>query len=145
MSSNAKYKILNYLSSVLMLMVYSCGQLEVASIEVVNLFDPSDDQYSLPDTEIVDGPISDMILDSSSTYFTWRHSDPAYHYDPTHEVDYAERINYRYRLNSSWSPWFNGNALMERQLEFWSFDTLTGLHVLELSYLEDINYQLAVS
>ena len=101
MSSNDKFKILNYLLSVLMLMVYSCGQLEVASIEVVNLFDPSDDQYSLPDTEIVDGPISGMTLDSSSTYFTWQHSDPAYHYDPTHEVDYAERINYRYRLNSS--------------------------------------------
>lgn len=144
MSSNSKFKILNYLLSVLMLMVYSCGQLEVASIEVVNLFDPSDDQYSLPDTEIVDGPISGMTLDSSSTYFTWQHSDPAYHYDPTHEVDYAERINYRYRLNSSWSPWFNGNALMERQFDFWSFDTLTGLHLLELAYLEDINYQLEV-
>ena len=33
---------------------------------------------------------------------------------------------------------------MERQFDFWSFDTLTGLHVLELAYLEDINYQLEV-
>ena len=67
MPSNRSVKTINFLVSVLLLMVYSCGQLEVASIEVVNLFDPSDDQYSLPDTELVDGPISGMTLDSSST------------------------------------------------------------------------------
>ena len=145
MPSNVSYITINFFVLVLLLMVYSCGQLEVASIEVVNLFDPSDDEYSLPDTEIIDGPISGMTLDSSSTVFTWQHSDPVYHYDPTHEVDYAERIYYRYRLNSSsWSPWYNGNVLMERQLGFWSFDTLTGLHVLQLDYLEDINYQLEI-
>ena len=55
MSSNRSYKTINFLLSVLFLMVYSCGQLEVASIEVVNLFDPSDDEYSLPDTEFIDG------------------------------------------------------------------------------------------
>ena len=114
MSSNRSYKTINFLLSVLFLMVYSCGQLEVASIEVVNLFDPSDDEYSLPDTEFIDGPTSGMSLDSSSTVITWRHSDPAYHYDPTREVDYAERIFYRYRLNTiTWSPWYNGNDLME--------------------------------
>ena len=145
MSSNRSYKTINFLLSVLFLMVYSCGQLEVASIEVVNLFDQSDDEYSLPDTEIIDGPTSGMSLDSSSTVVTWRHSDPAYHYDPTREVDYAERIFYRYRINRiTWSPWYNGNNLMERQLGFWNFDTLSGLHVLQLDYLEDINYQLEV-
>jgi len=33
---------------------------------------------------------------------------------------------------------------MERQLGFWSFDTLSGLHVLQFDYLEDINYQLEI-
>ena len=145
MPSNRSFKTINFLVSVLLLMVYSCGQLEVASIEVVNLFDPSDDEYSLPDTEIIDGPISGITFDSSSTVITWRHSDPNYYYDPTHEVDYAERIYYRYRLNTlTWSPWYNGNVLMERQLGFWNFDTLSGLHVLQLDYLEDSNYQIEI-
>ncbi len=145
MPSKRSYKTINFLLSVVLLMIYSCGQLEVASIEVVNLFDPSDDSYSLPDTEIIDGPMSGMTLDSSSSTITWRHSDPVYHYDPTHEVDYAERIYYRYRLNTAtWSPWYNGINLMERQLGFWSFDTLSGLHVLQFDYLEDINYQLEI-
>ena len=145
MPSNVSYIKINILISVFFLMLYSCGQLEVASIEVVNLFDPSDDEYSLPDTEIVDGAISGSTLDSSSTVFMWQHSDPNYHYDPTHEVDYAERIYYRYRLNtSSWSPWYNGNAILDRQLGFWSFDTLSGLHTLQLDYLEDIDYQIEI-
>ena len=145
MPSKRSYKTINFLLSVVLLMIYSCGQLEVASIEVVNLFDPSDDSYSLPDTEIIDGPMSGMTLDSSSSTITWRHRDPVYPYDPTPEVDYAESIYYRYRLNTAtWSPWYNGINLMERQLGFWSFDTLSGLHVLQFDYLEDINYQLEI-
>ena len=145
MPSKRSYKTINFLLSVLLLMIYSCGQLEVASIEIVNLFDPSDDEYSLPDTEIVEGPASGVTLDSSSSIVAWRHSDPNYHYDPTHEVDYAERVYYRYRLNTAtWSPWYNGINLIERQLGFWAFDTLSGLHVLQFDYLEDINYQLEI-
>ena len=145
MPSKRSYKTINFLLSVVLLMIYSCGQLEVASIEVVNLFDPSDDEYSRPDTEIIDSPNSGIALDSSSTVITWQHSEPNYNYDPTHEVDYAERIYYRYRLNTvTWSPWYNGINLMERQLGFWSFDTLSGFHVLQFDYLEDINYQLEI-
>ncbi|HIN26498.1 MAG TPA: hypothetical protein EYM74_04215, partial [Candidatus Marinimicrobia bacterium] len=82
-----------------LLVVYSCGQLEV-DIEVVNLFDPADADYSNPETEVLDWPAAGLTIDSTSAVFTWRHSDPNYHYDPTHEVDYAERIFYRYRLNT---------------------------------------------
>ena len=127
-----------------LLVVYSCGQLEV-DIEVVNLFDPADADYSNPETEVLDWPAAGLTIDSTSAVFTWRHSDPNYHYDPTHEVDYAERIFYRYRLNTSiWSPWYSGEELLQQDLGFWTFDTLTGLHVLQLDYLEDINYNFEV-
>jgi len=127
-----------------LLVVYSCGQLEV-DIEVVNLFDPADADYSSPETEVLDWRAAGLTVDSTSAVFTWRHSDPNYHYDPTHEVDYAERIFYRYRLNTSiWSPWYSGEELLQQDLGFWTFDTLTGLHVLQLDYLEDINYNFEV-
>jgi len=127
-----------------LLVVYSCGQLEV-DIEVVNLFDPADADYSNPETEVLDWPAAGLTIDSTSAVFTWRHSDPNYHYDPTHEVDYAERIFYRYRLNTSiWSPWYSGEELLQQDLGFWTFDTLTGLHVLQLDYLEDIDYNFEV-
>jgi len=127
-----------------LLVVYSCGQLEV-DIEVVNLFDPADADYSNPETEVLDWPAAGLTIDSTSAVFIWRHSDPNYHYDPTHEVDYAERIFYRYRLNTSiWSPWYSGEELLQQDLGFWTFDTLTGLHVLQLDYLEDINYNFEV-
>ena len=127
-----------------LLVVYSCGQLEV-DIEVVNLFDPADADYSNPETEVLDWPAAGLTIDSTSAVFTWRHSDPNYYYDPTHEVDYAERIFYRYRLNTSiWSPWYSGEELLQQDLGFWTFDTLTGLHVLQLDYLEDINYNFEV-
>ena len=70
MSSKRSYKTISFLVSVLLLMIYSCGQLEVASIEVVNLFDPSDDAYSLPDTELIEGPTDGVTLDSSSSTIT---------------------------------------------------------------------------
>ncbi len=127
-----------------LLVVYSCGQLEV-DIEVVNLFDPADADYSNPETEVLDWPAAGLTIDSTSAVFTWRHSDPNYYYDPTHEVDYAERIFYRYRLNTSiWSPWYSGEELLQQDLGFWTFDTLTGLHVLQLDYLEDIDYNFEV-
>ena len=127
-----------------LLVVYSCGQLEV-DIEVVNLFDPADADYSNPETEVLDWPAAGLTIDSTSAVFTWRHSDPNYHYDPTHEVDYAERIFYRYRLNTSiWSPWYSGEELLQQDLGFWTFDTLTGLHVIQLDYLEDIDYNFEV-
>jgi len=127
-----------------LLVVYSCGQLEV-DIEVVNLFDPADADYSSPETEVLDWPAAGLTVDSTSAVFTWRHSDPNYYYDPTHDVDYAERIFYRYRLNTSiWSPWYSGEELLQQDLGFWTFDTLTGLHVLQLDYLEDINYNFEV-
>ena len=127
-----------------LLVVFSCGQLEV-DIEVVNLFDPADANYSIPGTEVLDSPTEDHTIDSTSAVFTWRHSDPNYHFDATHEVDYAERIFYRYHLNTSiWSPWNSGEALLQQDLHFWKFDTLTGLHVLQLDYLEDIDYNFAV-
>ena len=127
-----------------LLVVYSCGQLEV-DIEVVNLFDPADADYFNPETEVLDWPAAGLTIDSTSAVFTWRHSDPNYHYDPTHEVDYAERIFYRYRLNTSiWSPWYSGEELLQQDLGFWTFDTLTGLHVLQLDYLEDIDYNFEV-
>ena len=127
-----------------LLVVFSCGQLEV-DIEVVNLFDPADANYSIPGTEVLDWPTEDHTIDSTSAVFTWRHSDPNYHFDATHEVDYAERIFYRYHLNTSiWSPWNSGEALLQQDLHFWTFDTLTGLHVLQLDYLEDIDYNFAV-
>ena len=114
------------------LVIYSCGPLEV-DIEVVNLFDPADANYSMPETEVLDWPTEDHTIDSTSAVFNWRHSDPNYHYDATHEVDYAERIFYRYRLNASiWSPWNSGEELLQKDLHFWIFDTLTGLHVLQL-------------
>jgi hypothetical protein len=60
-------------------------------------------------------------------------------------VEYAERILYRYHLNTGiWSPWNSGEALLQQDLHFWTFDTLTGLHVLQLNYLEDIDYNFAV-
>ena len=127
-----------------LLVVYSCGQLEV-DIEVVNLFDPADADYSNPETEVLDWPAAGLTIDSTGAVFTWRHSDPNYYYDPTHEVDYAERIFYRYRLNTSiWSPWYSGEELLQQDLGFWTFDTLTGLHVLQLDYLEDIDYNFEV-
>ena len=127
-----------------LLVVYSCGQLEV-DIEVVNLFDPADADYSSPETEVLDWRAAGLTIDSTSAVFTWRHIDPNYYYDPTHEVDYAERIFYRYRLNTSiWSPWYSGEELLQQDLGFWTFDTLTGLHVLQLDYLEDIDYNFEV-
>ena len=126
------------------LVIYSCGPLEV-DIEVANLFDPADANYSMPETEVLDWPTEGHTIDSTSAVFTWRHSDPNYHYAATHEVDYAERIFYRYRLNTStWSPWNSGKALLQQDLHFWSFDTLTGLHVLQLDYLEDIDHHFTV-
>ena len=125
-------------------MVYSCGQLEV-DIEVVNLFDPADADYSSPETEVLDWSEAGLTIESTSAVFTWRHRDPNYYYDPTHEVDYAERIFYRYRLNTSiWSPWYSGEGLLQQDLGFWTFDTLTGLHVLQLDHLEDIDYNFEV-
>ena len=136
--------IKNIILSGFLLVIYSCGPLEV-DIEVVNLFDPADANYSMPETEVLDWPTEGHTIDSTSAVFTWRHSDPNYHYDATHEVDYAERIFYRYRLNTStWSPWNSGKALLQQDLHFWSFDTLTGLHVLQLDYLEDIDHNFAV-
>ena len=127
-----------------LLVIYSCGQLEV-DIEVVNLFDPADANYSIPETEVLDWPTEGHTIDSTSAVFTWRHSDPNYHFDATHEVDYAERIFYRYRLNTGiWSPWHNGKTLNQQNIGFWMFDTLTGLHVLQLDYLEDIDYNFEV-
>ena len=127
-----------------LLVIYSCGQLEV-DIEVVNLFDPADANYSIPETEVLDWPTEGHTIDSTSAVFTWRHSDPNYHFDATHEVDYAERIFNRYRLNTSiWSPLNSGEALLQQDIHFWTFDTLTGLHVLQLDYLEDIDYNFAV-
>ena len=137
---NLKYIIL----SAFLLVVFSCGQLEV-DIEVVNLFDPADANYSIPETEVLGWPTEGHTIDSTSAVFTWRHSDPNYHYDATHEVDYAERIFYRYSLNNSiWSPWNSGEALLQQDIHFWIFDTLTGLHVLQLDYLEDIDYNFEV-
>ena len=130
--------IKNIILSGFLLVIYSCGQLEV-DIEVVNLFDPADANYSIPETKVVDWPTEGHTIDSTGAVFTWRHSDPNYHFDATHEVDYAERIFYRYRLNASiWSPWNSGEALLQQDLHFWTFDTLTGLHVIQLDYLEDI-------
>ena len=138
---NLKYIIL----SAFLLVVFSCGQLEV-DIEVVNLFDPADANYSIPETEVLGWTTEGHTIDSTSAVFTWRHSDPNYHYDATHEVDYAERIFYRYSLNNSiWSPWNSGEALLQQDdLHFWIFDTLTGLHVLQLDYLEDIVHNFEV-
>jgi hypothetical protein len=94
---------------------------------------------------VLDWPTEGHTIDSTGAVFTWRHSDPNYHYDATHEVDYAERIFYRYRLNTSiWSPWNSGEALLQQDIHFWTFDTLTGLHVVQLDYLEDIDYNFAV-
>ena len=136
--------IKNIILSGFLLVVYSCGQLEV-DIEVVNLFDPADADYSIPETEVLDWPAAGHTIDSTSAVFTWQHSDPDYHYDATHEVDYAERIFYRYRLNTGiWSPWHNGKTLNQQNIGFWMFDTLTGLHVLQLDYLEDIDYNFEV-
>tara|TARA_B100000586_G_scaffold266558_1_gene239844 strand:- start:1637 stop:2575 length:939 start_codon:yes stop_codon:yes gene_type:complete len=136
--------IKNIILSGFLMVVYSCGQLEV-DIEVVNLFDPADADYTIPETEVLDWPAVEQTIGSTSAVFTWRHSDPNYHYDATHEVDYAERIFYRYRLNTGiWSPWRSGDELLEQDLDFWTFDTLTGLHVLQLNYLEDISYNFEV-
>ena len=136
--------IKNIILSGFLMVVYSCGQLEV-DIEVVNLFDPADADYTIPETEVLDWPAVEHTIGSTSAVFTWRHSDPNYHYDATHEVDYAERIFYRYRLNTGiWSPWRSGDELLEQDLDFWTFDTLTGLHVLQLNYLEDISYNFEV-
>ena len=136
--------IKNIILSGFLLVVYSCGQLEV-DIEVVNLFDPADADYSIPETKVLDWPAAGHTIDSTSAVFTWQHSDPDYHYDATHEVDYAERIFYRYRLNTGiWSPWHNGKTLNQQNIGFWMFDTLTGLHVLQLDYLEDIDYNFEV-
>ena len=136
--------IKNIILSGFLLVVYSCGQLEV-DIEVDNLFDPADADYSIPDTEVLDWPTAGHTINSTSAVFTWRHSDPNYHYDATHEVHYAERILYRYRLNTSiWSPWHSGESLLQQDLGFWIFDTLTGLHVIQLDYLEDIGYNFEV-
>ena len=136
--------IKNIILSGFLLVIYSCGQLEV-DIEVVNLFDPADANYSIPETEVLDWPTEGHTIDSTSAVFTWRHSDPNYHFDATDEVDYAERIFYSYRLNASiWSPWNSGEALLQQDLHFWTFDTLNGLHVLQLDYLEDIDYNFAV-
>ena len=136
--------IKNIILSGFLLVVYSCGQLEV-DIEVDNLFDPTDADYSIPDTEVLDWPTVGHTINSTSAVFTWRHSDPNYHYDATHAVDYAERILYRYSMNASiWSPWYSGESLIQQDLGFWIFDTLTGLHVIELDYLEDIGYNFQV-
>ena len=144
MRNTAGDLIKNIILSGFLLVIYSCGQLEV-DIEVVNLFDPADANYSIPETEVLDWPTEGHTIDSTSAVFTWRHSDPNYHYDATHEVEYAERILYRYHLNTGiWSPWNSGEALLQQDLHFWTFDTLTGLHVLQLNYLEDIDYNFAV-
>ena len=144
MRKTADNLIKNIILSGFLLVIYSCGQLEV-DIEVVNLFDPADANYSIPDTEVLDWPTEGHTIDSTSAVFTWQHSDPNYHFDATHGVDYAERIFYRYRLNASiWSPWNNGEVLLQQDIHFWTFDTLTGLHVLQLDYLEDIDYNFAV-
>jgi len=136
--------IKNIILSGFLLVVYSCGQLEV-DIEVDNLFDPADADYSVPDTEVLDWPTVGHTINSTSAVFTLRHSDPNYHYDATHAVDYAERILYRYRMNASiWSPWYSGESLIQQVLGFWIFDTLTGLHMIELDYLEDIGYNFQV-
>jgi len=136
--------IKNIILSGFLLVVYSCGPLEV-DIEVDNLFDPTDADYSIPDTEVLDWPTVGHTINSTSAVFTWRHSDPNYHYDATHAVDYAERILYRYRMNASiWSPWYSGESLIQQVLGFWIFDTLTGLHMIELDYLEDIGYNFEV-
>ena len=136
--------IKNIILSGFLLVVYSCGQLEV-DIEVDNLFDPADADYSIPGTEVLDWPIAGHTINSTSAVFTWRHSDPNYHYDATLTVDYAERILYGYRMNASiWSPWYSGESLIQQDLGFWIFDTLTGLHVIELDYLEDIGYNFEV-
>ena len=68
------------------LVIYSCGPLEM-DIEVVNLFDPADANYSIPETKVLNWPTEGHIIDSTSAVFTWRHSDPNYHYDATHEID----------------------------------------------------------
>ena len=108
--------IKNIILSGFLLVIYSCGQLEV-DIEVVNLFDPADANYSIPETEVLDWPTEGHTIDSTGAVFTWRHSDPNYHFDATHEVDYAERIFYRYRLNTSiWSPWYSGEELLQQDL-----------------------------
>ena len=144
MRKTADNLIKNIILSGFLLMVYSCGQLEV-DIEVDNLFDPADADYSIPGTKVLDWPIAGHTINSTSAVFTWRHSDPNYHYDATHTVDYAERILYRYRMNASiWSPWYSGESLIQQDLGFWIFDTLTGLHVIELDYLEDIGYNFEV-
>jgi len=144
MQKTADDLIKNIILSGFLLVIYSCGPLEV-DIEVVNLFDPADANYSIPETEVLDWPPEGHTIDSSGAVFTWRHSDPNYHFDANHEVDYAERIIYRYRLNTSiWSPWNSGEALLQQDIHFWTFDTLTGLHVLQLDYLEDIDYNFAV-
>ncbi len=136
--------IKNIILSGFLLVVYSCGQLEV-DIEVDNLFDPTDADYSIPDTEVLDWPTAGHTINYPSAVFTWRHSDPNYHYDATHAVDYAERILYRYSMNASiWSPWYSGESLIQLDFGFWIFDTLTGLHVIELDYLEDIGYNFQV-
>ena len=104
--------IKNIILSGFLLVVYSCGQLEV-DIEVDNLFDPADADYSIPDTEVLDWPTAGHSINSTSAVFTWRHSDPNYHYDATHAVNYAEKILYRYRMNASiWSPWHSGESLI---------------------------------
>ena len=144
MRKTADNLIKNIILSGFLLVVNSCGQLEV-DIEVDNLFDPADADYSIPDTEVLDWPTVGHSINSTSAVFTWRHSDPNYHYDATHTVDYAERILYRYRMNASiWSPWYSGESLIQQDLGFWIFDTLTGLHVIELDYLEDIGYNFEV-
>jgi hypothetical protein len=43
-----------------------------------------------------------------------------------------------------WSPWHSGESLLQQDLGFWIFDTLTGLHVIQLDYLEDIGYNFEV-
>ena len=144
MPMRTSHLIKNIILSGFFLVIYSCGQLAV-EIEVVNLFDPAHPDYSIPETEVLDWPAAGVSIDSTNTVFTWRHSDPSYHYDPTHEVDFAERISYRYKLNSGiWSPWYSGEELIQQDIGFWTFDTLTGLHVLQLDYLEDIDYNFSV-
>lgn len=127
-----------------LLVLTACKSFDFFSV-VENPFDPEFPGYKPPKTKILSGPAMNSEINENNATFTFRHADELYWPNDTSGYLYAAALKFSFRINSgSWTRAVSGFDLMRDSLSFWSFDTLTGIHTLDLHGLINREYTFEV-
>lgn len=114
-------------------------------VEYDNVFDPNDSRYVPPITEIIEAPAEGDTLSENNAFFQWRHADQNYWPDSLNNYRIPASIFYSYRINyKGWSPWVSGYDLLNEPRSYWAFDTTNGLHLFELTMMDDQDYMIEI-